>query len=232
MDDYECDFGEICVGDPGEKICISEKSRIWDRPGALTLGRCSSSLDYATDRDCLGFENDQYVRCPTGFTCRCSPFEFDKCAEIVSSVACITGGETCCNAGNQNVCMDPNADLSSRMEPINSGTSKPTSTAGSSGPGIEEPNPPSDPLTGTGSEGTAEEPSTSDPTGKDDDTDEKSSRRCIAATEIAHLPSHKLLYPDHIHASVLCDKYGSCATPGNIVHYNGSPMMMKTYCEL
>lgn len=57
-----------------------------------------------------------------------------------------------------------------------------------------------------------------------------SRKMCIAAEALAHLPSTHLVYPEHAQALVLCDLHGSCATPGHIVEYLGTGMMMKTYC--
>lgn len=45
------------------------------------------------------------------------------------------------------------------------------------------------------------------------------------------LSQSQLVFRQHRVAVALCDKYGSCATPGHIVIYHGHPMSMKTYCE-
>lgn len=55
---------------------------------------------------------------------------------------------------------------------------------------------------------------------------------CIDATALTHLQPHQLLYKLHPHATVLCDQFGSCATPGHIVRYKRSTMMMKTSCRI
>lgn len=54
---------------------------------------------------------------------------------------------------------------------------------------------------------------------------------CIAAKSLSHLPSHMLIYKNHIPAYVLCDENESCATAGHMVRYQNEVMMMKTYCE-
>lgn len=61
----------------------------------------------------------------------------------------------------------------------------------------------------------------------DDDDDEV----CVDANLLSHLPVHELVYKSHRRASVLCDKTGSCATPGHIVVFNGRAMMMSSYCN-
>lgn len=53
---------------------------------------------------------------------------------------------------------------------------------------------------------------------------------CIHAAALSHLPSDSLVYPTHRRATVLCDADGSCATPGHLVIYNHSPMLMRNYC--
>lgn len=53
---------------------------------------------------------------------------------------------------------------------------------------------------------------------------------CIDASLLSSFPSHRLVFPRHHQAYVLCDQHGSCATPGHVVVMNGVPMMMRTYC--
>lgn len=55
---------------------------------------------------------------------------------------------------------------------------------------------------------------------------------CIDASALRHLPQHQLVFPSHQHASVLCDRSGSCATSGHMVVWQGRAMMMKSYCAL
>lgn len=52
---------------------------------------------------------------------------------------------------------------------------------------------------------------------------------CVDAEALAGLD---LVFEKHVMASVLCDKFGSCATKGHIVAYHGRPMMMRSYCDL
>lgn len=54
---------------------------------------------------------------------------------------------------------------------------------------------------------------------------------CIDANALSHLSSDELVYKEHRRGAVLCDKNGSCATPGHMVMYNGSFMMMSSYCS-
>ena len=54
---------------------------------------------------------------------------------------------------------------------------------------------------------------------------------CIAIEFLDHLPREALRFEMDSLASVLCDEYGSCATPGHIVTYHGEPMMMNSYCQ-
>lgn len=54
---------------------------------------------------------------------------------------------------------------------------------------------------------------------------------CVDVALLKHLPKDSLVYDTHFQASVLCDHYGSCTTPGHIVLYKGKPMMMRTYCK-
>ena len=53
---------------------------------------------------------------------------------------------------------------------------------------------------------------------------------CIGMHHLQHLDQSSLVYNRHRLARVLCDVNNSCATPGHMVRFNGSPMMMQTYC--
>lgn len=54
---------------------------------------------------------------------------------------------------------------------------------------------------------------------------------CIDASLLSKMrPSHHLVFPKHRQSYVLCDQYGSCATPGHVLVVEGVPMMMRTYC--
>lgn len=55
---------------------------------------------------------------------------------------------------------------------------------------------------------------------------------CIDAELLSHFKPHELVFENHPTARVLCDPSGSCATKGHIVHYNGSVMMMSSYCDV
>ncbi|CAN8075631.1 unnamed protein product [Agarophyton chilense] len=55
---------------------------------------------------------------------------------------------------------------------------------------------------------------------------------CIAVHSLQHLAGSELMYARHRLARVLCDSNLSCATPGHVVVYQGSPMMMDSYCKL
>lgn len=54
---------------------------------------------------------------------------------------------------------------------------------------------------------------------------------CVGIAHIAHLPRSRLVFPEHRRASVLCDPFGTCATPGHMVLFEGRAMMMRTYCD-
>jgi len=54
----------------------------------------------------------------------------------------------------------------------------------------------------------------------------------VDARALEHLPPSELVFPKHKTSRVLCDMAGSCATPGQMVRYEGRGMMMKSYCAL
>lgn len=53
----------------------------------------------------------------------------------------------------------------------------------------------------------------------------------VDAAALAHLPPEQLVFDEHALAHVLCDRFGSCATPGHMVDYCGAVMKMATYCR-
>lgn len=55
---------------------------------------------------------------------------------------------------------------------------------------------------------------------------------CIEVEALRHLPPEVLLYEKDRLARVLCDRNGSCATPGHMVRYRRRAMMMEGYCEI
>lgn len=64
----------------------------------------------------------------------------------------------------------------------------------------------------------------------DDDTTEN--EVCVDARALAHLGDEELVYGgNHRKARVLCDEFGSCATEGHMVEFEGRAMMMRRYCR-
>lgn len=55
---------------------------------------------------------------------------------------------------------------------------------------------------------------------------------CIAADTLVGLDTTDLVFADHRRASVLCDQFDSCATPGHMVQFKGYAMCMKEYCAV
>lgn len=66
----------------------------------------------------------------------------------------------------------------------------------------------------------------------DSDGDPTEDPICVDAKLLSHLTADQLVFPKHRRTSVLCDSFGSCATPGHVVVHNGRPMMMKSYCAV
>lgn len=55
---------------------------------------------------------------------------------------------------------------------------------------------------------------------------------CIDAEALSGFERRQLVFEQHQRGKVLCDEFGSCATAGHIVVYNGWAMMMKRYCGM
>lgn len=54
---------------------------------------------------------------------------------------------------------------------------------------------------------------------------------CVAIESLTQFDKSSLVFDTHQRASVLCDDYGNCATPGHMVIYKTKPMSMATYCS-
>lgn len=192
----------------------------------LTMDFCQSDSNCASSRQCIQYEEESgFSPCDsTVALCFCFPPDPKFCT---SDSEC-DSGETCYTHEGNSLCISKHAAKIMKDSNTSSTTSDDNNTADSG-------NTDSGSSGGTSSHSLVNAFINSNTTEIQPTIDPSESPIpvvCIAATELAHLPPHKLLFPDHLHASVLCDKYGSCATPGHIVHYNGSPMMMRTYCGL
>lgn len=54
---------------------------------------------------------------------------------------------------------------------------------------------------------------------------------CIAIDSLKNFDKSSLVFDTRQRASVLCDEYENCATPGHMVIYKTEPMSMTTYCS-
>lgn len=62
--------------------------------------------------------------------------------------------------------------------------------------------------------------------------DNSPSDSCFDAHAMQHMSMSQLVFPSHRLAGVLCDAYGSCATPSHMVIYQNLPMTMLRYCSM
>lgn len=62
-------------------------------------------------------------------------------------------------------------------------------------------------------------------------TMETESEVCVDVDALSHLRPSELVYNRPRRAIVLCDKFGSCATPGHVIMWQESAMLMHTYCK-
>lgn len=128
----------------------------------------------------------------------------------------------------------PNQDKPSTEKPDTDqpSTEKPTSTEPTSTD--TTPMSPTTPDTSVESSAFTAVPSAESSPGTDgddgDDETEGSTAPCIAVSALSDFEAHKLVFSEHVRAGVLCDNWGSCATPGHIVVHQSKAMMMRTYC--
>lgn len=54
---------------------------------------------------------------------------------------------------------------------------------------------------------------------------------CISVDLLKAFETSSLVFSSHRRASVLCDQFQNCATPGHIVLFKSYPMSMATYCS-
>lgn len=149
-------------------------------------------------------ENDQ--QCAPGYTCECS---------IGSSCGCSSNkGITNCKSDNDcpngEICL---ASCVSETTTVAQSLNSETNASRDSDPKAEN--------------GTKETSSNKD----DKSSSSDASKVCIGIHHLEEIESNQLIFSQHRQANVLCDNYGSCATPGHIVSWNGKAMMMLNYCE-
>lgn len=53
---------------------------------------------------------------------------------------------------------------------------------------------------------------------------------CVDEKLLRHMSEEELVYERHVHARVLCDLQGSCATDRHMVMWHGQAMTMRGYC--
>ncbi|KAI0558942.1 hypothetical protein FGB62_178g027 [Gracilaria domingensis] len=214
----------------------------------LNFDVCQSSDECAGTRRCEN-QISADVDCSATTECRCIPSDNATCT---SDDEC-DDGESCIGFGSLKVCFSDNAPLpgeeGSGME-----TEEPLLTVEPEFT-TEEPIPTDDILGLSESEISVEIEASPSPTAEEcqDDRDcpdgqfceEIDGRQvcepvsngdeevsvCISTHHLSHMNQEELLYSTHRVARVLCDENNSCATPGHMIKYKNTAMMMSSYCE-
>lgn len=216
--DEDCDVGEDCFQLDMGSQCISEEAiqDFWGKNSDSKGTRynyegCNNSEDCKNERRC-GFVTDkEFSFCDGESDCLCH--KFGSALECDSDSACF-GPEKCV----------PSTSL---PEELKAPTGNTCSAFGNSGP---RPSPSSPQST---SRPDIEVPaSTVEVSPEESAAEESEPPPCIGIESLRHLSSSELIFPRAIRSVVLCDKKENCATPGHMVRYKGSAMMMKTYCDI
>lgn len=242
LTDSDCDAGEACAETflSNVPICVSKNAAIrGNRPVSLdntkgyNLDPCHEEADCQPGRSCLAFNDLPTVADCYGLRpCICIPRKVEKCersAECDSMEVCATSFLT----------QDPFCVSKRVVESLLS--SQEISPNGS----VETEPSHETPASSGGAQTVPPSPSQSSFTAPSSDDDmgfvETSlgpsqtpveSSICVDAEALEHLPRDELVFRSHSRALVLCDKQGSCATPGHMVVFGGRAMMMKAYCTV
>lgn len=210
----DCDPGEKCAPSRAsdDKICVSinafERNPFLFSPvgkgKGLNFDDCSVTDECAGQRACVSIVGDLLVICQAHETaCWCGPPVDPYCT---SDEDCTLGEKCLQEIGIADVCVSKLA------------LAKGSEHVASIEPDVEQETAPvSHP--NSNSSGKREVPFSNEGV-------------CVDATALNHLDRQELVFRDHILTFVLCDKAGSCATPGHLVEWNGKGMMMKTYCSI
>lgn len=248
--DADCVQGERCANFVGAKqlaICMStqyisrnpivvplalwNESRgvnIYDSGQQLTHESCQNDIDCKApskgSRVCRHI-TENIAQCDGRDGCFCRINGDESCN---SSSACEESGERCVvvtdtvnpvgKCISRNLVYDPFGNYTPR-EMI--------STSPGTLPQDSEMNP----------EGSEEAVTSSESEGVDDEGDfvepaqSPSSTVCIDSNALKHIRQSDLIFKESKWAHVLCDTDGNCATAGHIVVWQGTAMMMKSFCN-
>lgn len=240
----DCEDGEVCAGAEGRTYCFSP--RVVDQPGITvypcsppgqTGDRCDDDSDCADARTCVRGGGDDNSTCADNnilcgpdrtrcdgnypYGCYCDQHKQCTCTDDCEP------SEFCCGVDNVGrICVSRSiVQNSTKLDPIPCGD-EPVPGFGQSYV-LQAPGPPRSGDTGTGS-------ASSSPTGDPSSTSSGSPTGdvCVDVRALQAFAHHELVFAEHVRSAVLCDLSDSCATPGHMVQYHGSPMTMRKYCSI
>lgn len=215
----ECVNGEICqefsstakaclapdfVQLPSMKADKQMGNLIQGENNGLTFDRCEHNIDCAGGRECLVPTSQQLKQCDGDKKCICVPLKINACKKAQD---CVIEGENCLIVKDMSVCASKKLEIEiedgNEMRSLIEGTVD-----------IRRPQ------------------SLSSENDENEETKDDNGGICIAMKELRHLDRDDLVFKKDQHAHVLCDVFGSCATAGHIVEFDGVTMMMRSYCDI
>lgn len=215
----ECEDGEICqeysktakacldpdfVPLPDSQTDDQMEDLVQEQSNGLTFDECKENLDCISGRKCLVPIEKQLKQCGLdNEKCICIPSEIRACENAQD---CEIQGETCVILQDVSVCASEMVEEEIEDDNASAMISLIEGTVE-----IREPE-----------FSSAENVENQDADGK----------VCIAMKELEHLDKDDLVFEQGRHAHVLCDVFGSCATAGHIVEFDGVVMMMMSYCDV
>lgn len=221
----KCLDGDECVLAEGESFCQSTRMNLppvfCDGPppepvseggDKITDELCTTDDDCLSRRSCYWITDEGgHVPCRGREDCFCYPDLFEDTDCSCEDPACLEG-DVCIMTRKESFCVPSTMN----SEPLNCDGPRPDPCARQQ----ESPFP------------TTEDGNDQDALETSPQPSEEQESVCIDAEALSHLQAHELVYEEHVVSRVLCDNFGSCATPGHIVQYKGSAMMMKRYCGM
>lgn len=227
---HQCPFGEVCatVKDKGVSLCLSEKfvynsSELIPLPRKLTFDPCVTGKDCEKPRKCMVFNSDNDLKfCRSRSGCFCVPDRLKKCRQhqnCMSGEVCVRDTRIERRWSDDPYCVSRTyAGQIKEVELVD----------GSDGP-VQTPTPTGKPVPTDSDLSPVIQPAVSTPSSPALASD---NRVCIDVQALHGFKRRELVFETHQQARVLCDKYGSCATPGHVVLFHGRGMMMRSYCDL
>lgn len=191
---------------------------------------CTSDFDCESPRLCyyVGDDDDSdWDLCQGRSDCRCVSRLYLSCN---TSDDCLEM-DRCYTLGDNSLCISCLLSVNENATAVDSGNCGSTPSESAQPEPVESDDPPPSTVSPRPTtESTTRQPLTPVPQGSPPGSPIPDSSVCISVDALMHMHPSTLVFASHRRASVLCDHFQNCATPGHMVVFKQKPMSMKNYC--